>query len=386
MKKVMFYCQHTLGIGHLVRSMEIVRSLVKDFQVCFIDGGEAIEGFKIPPEVEIVNLTPIKTDTEFRQLNVIGSSQTIDKILENRKKRLLSVFEQYRPDILIIELFPFGRKKFTPELIPLVEAAKSTKTIVVSSLRDIAITKKDKISYEERVCKIMNQYFDVLLIHSDQKLIKLEESFERVKDIKSQVYYTGYVAQPSAVSRENKKQDKPTILVSVGGGRFGHDLLESVVKTAPILKQSIPHHFHVFTGPFIPEEIFTKLQNLAAGQTNITIEKYTSEFLSYMENAELSISMSGYNTTMNILMTGVKAIMMAFKGNGDREQTMRSEKLQQLGRVKVISSKDLEPEKLATKIIDYLEEQPTELQLDFGGAAKTTSYLHQLIERQKVVA
>ena len=37
MKKVMFYCQHTLGIGHLVRSMEIVRSLVKDFQVCFID-------------------------------------------------------------------------------------------------------------------------------------------------------------------------------------------------------------------------------------------------------------------------------------------------------------------------------------------------------------
>ncbi len=31
-KKVMFYCQHILGIGHLVRSLEIVRGLVQDYQ------------------------------------------------------------------------------------------------------------------------------------------------------------------------------------------------------------------------------------------------------------------------------------------------------------------------------------------------------------------
>ena len=385
----MFYCQHTLGIGHLIRSMEIVRLLVKDFQVCFIDGGEVIEGFKIPPEVEVVNLPPIKTDTEFKQLEASGSSQTIDEVLENRKNQLLSIFKQYQPDILIIELFPFGRKKFTPELIPLVEAAKLTKTIVVSSLRDIAITKKDKIAYEERVCQIMNQYFDVLLIHGDPQFIELEESFSRISDIKSQVYYTGYVAKPSEVSTENTivaKKEKPTILVSVGGGRFGHDLLESVVKTAPILKQSIPHHIQVFTGPFIPEEVFAKLQNLAEGQTNITIEKYTSDFLSYMQKAELSISMSGYNTTMNILMTGVKAMMMAFTGNGDREQTIRAEKLEKLGRIKIIRPQDLHPEKFAAQVIDYLDRQPTELHFDLKGAEKTADYLRQLLHQQELAA
>ena len=31
-KKVMFYCQHILGIGYLVRSLEIVRGLVQDYQ------------------------------------------------------------------------------------------------------------------------------------------------------------------------------------------------------------------------------------------------------------------------------------------------------------------------------------------------------------------
>ena len=389
MKKVMFYCQHTLGIGHLIRSMEIVRFLVKDFQVCFIDGGEVIEGFKIPPEVEVVNLPPIKTDPEFKQLEASGSSQTIDEVLENRKNQLLSTFKQYQPHILIIELFPFGRRKFTPELIPLLEAAKSTKIIVVSSLRDIVITKKDKIAYEERVCQIMNQYFDVLLIHGDPKLIGLEETFSRVSDIKSQVYYTGYVAKPPEVSTENTivaKKEKPTILVSVGGGRFGHDLLETVVKTAPILKQSIPHHIQVFTGPFIPEEVFAKLQNLAEGQTNITIEKYNYHFLSYMQNAELSISMSGYNTTMNILMTGVKAMMMAFTGNGDREQTIRAEKLEKLGRIKIIRPQDLHPEKLAAQVIDYLDRQPTELHFDCKGAEKTADYLRQLLYKREFAA
>ncbi len=389
MKKIMFYCQHTLGIGHLVRSMEIVRHLVKDFQVCFIDGGEVIEGFKIPPGVEVINLPPIKTDTEFKQLNAIGNSETIEDILENRKNQLLSIFARYRPDILIIELFPFGRKKFTPELIPLVEAAKSTKTIVVSSLRDISITKKDKIAHEERVCGIMNQYFDVLLIHSDRKLIALEESFSRVSDIKSQVYYTGYVAQQSEVSAEKSavaKKEKPIILVSVGGGRFGHDLLESVIETAPILKQNIPHHIQIFTGPFVPEEVFTKLKNKAKAQTNITIDKYTPNLIEYMEKADLSISMSGYNTTMNILTTGVKAMMMAFTGNSDREQTMRAEKLEKLGRIQMIRPEDLEPEKLASKIIEYLERQPKKLQLDFNGAEKTSAYLLQLLEKQKTIA
>ena len=43
MPKLMFYCQHILGMGHLIRSIEIVRGLISDFQICFINGGQVIE-------------------------------------------------------------------------------------------------------------------------------------------------------------------------------------------------------------------------------------------------------------------------------------------------------------------------------------------------------
>jgi predicted glycosyltransferase len=117
MQRLMFYCQHILGIGHIVRSMEIVRGLMKDFQICFINGGEIIEGFQIPDGIEVINIPAIKTDSEFKQLFVPEGFQTVDQALEHRRDLLLQAVQKFQPDVLVVELFPFGRRRFSSELI-----------------------------------------------------------------------------------------------------------------------------------------------------------------------------------------------------------------------------------------------------------------------------
>ncbi|HAX86222.1 MAG TPA: glycosyl transferase [Cyanobacteria bacterium UBA11370] len=380
MKKVMFYCQHILGMGHLVRSMEIVRGLSSNFQICFINGGEVIEGFEIPSSVQVVNIPAIKTDSEFQELEVVDSSLNLEQAQILRRNQLLNVFDQFQPDILIIELFPFGRRRFSFELIPLLEQAKVLETKVVCSLRDIVVTKQNQARHEEKICRLMNQYFDLLLIHGDPVFVKLEESFSRLDDLSCDVHYTGYVAQPLP---EVSESQKPIILATVGGGRFGHELLECVVKTAPILKKKLPHHIQMFTGPFIPEDVFVKLQNLAVNQTNITVERYTPQLLTYMKQADLSISMSGYNTTMNILRTGVRSLLLPFTGNNDQEQTIRAEKLGQLGVVDVLQPDDLQPIQFAKKVITCLSKKPHSISFDFNGVENTAAYLHQLVQKQE---
>ena len=124
MKKLMFYCQHILGMGHLIRSMEIVRSLTPDFEVCVINGGQVINGFKAPPSVRVINLLAIKSDSEFNELISVDPNLDIETVKAMRYQQLLTVLEAFRPDVLIIELFPFGRRRFSFELIPLIEAAK----------------------------------------------------------------------------------------------------------------------------------------------------------------------------------------------------------------------------------------------------------------------
>lgn len=389
MKKVMFYCQHILGMGHLVRSREIVRGLLGEYQVCFINGGEVIKEFPFPPAVEVVNIPAVKTNTEFQGLQPVDTSLSLDEVKQLRLEQLMGVFEKFQPDILIIELFPFGRRSFSFELIPLVEKAKAAGTKIVSSLRDIVVTKQNQERHEEKVCRLMNKYFDMLLIHGDRQFVELEESFSRVGDLNCQVHYTGYVTQPVPEINEKNKlslPDKPMILASVGGGRFGHELLRCIAKATPILEEALPHHIQMFTGPFMPEEVFDKLQEIVAGRTNITIDRYTSQFLAYMQQADLSISMSGYNTTMNILSTSVRAMILPFTGNNDREQTIRAKKLEKLGRVKAIAPEDLQPETFAHQIINYLQEEPNLMKFDFNGVANTAACIGKLFPKVEAAA
>lgn len=388
MKKLMFYCQHILGMGHLIRSMEIVRGLTDEFEVCFINGGEVIQGFPIPPTVQVVNLPGIKTDAEFRELQTVDSSLDLADVECDRKAQLLHILAAFQPDVLMVELFPFGRRRFSFELIPLLEAAKAGGVKIVSSLRDIVVTKQDRGRHEAKICRLMNQYFDQLLIHGDPKLHPLEDSFSRVKDLNCEVFYTGYVVQQqqdrlTLMDQISLNRAEPMILVSVGGGRFGHNLLQGMVGAAELLKGCIPHLIQMFAGPFIPEDLFWDLKQTGQDLSNLTIHRYTPNLMAYMEQADLSVNMSGYNTTMNILTTGVKALMLPFTGNDDQEQTMRVRRLEQLGRVQMLQAAEVTPERLAQRVQMALMQQPQapENDFDLDGVRKTALLVRALVEQ-----
>ncbi|MEL6382586.1 MAG: glycosyltransferase [Cyanobacteria bacterium J06626_18] len=386
MKKLLFYCQHILGMGHLIRSMEIVRGLTDEFEVCFINGGQVVKGFQAPPSVQVINLPAIKTDTEFRELQVVDSHLSLEDVQAFRQQRLLAVLEEFQPDVLMIELFPFGRRRFSFELIPLVESARAQGTKVVCSLRDIVVTKQDQTRHENKICRLMNQYFDQLLIHGDPTLHPLEESFTRVNDLDCDVHYTGYVVQRpentqiTLADQIALGKQAPMILVSVGGGRLGHELLDCVVETARLLEEQLPHHIQMFTGPFMPEEKFWDLKSAGRDRRNLYIHRYTPNLLAYMQQADLSISMAGYNTTMNILTTGVRAMMLPFTGNDDQEQTMRVKRLAQLGRVRQIHREDLTPERFAIAVMEQLQQYSTQLSINLDGVTKTAQLVKALVQ------
>ena len=143
MQKVMFYCQHILGMGHLIRSVEIVKGLIPDFRICFINGGKVIDEFVFPAEIEVVIIPAVQTDTEFNELRSVDDNLTMKEVEEKRTSILLDTCDRFQPDILIVELYPFGRRRFSFELIPLIEKAKSMGTKIVSSVRDIVVTKQN---------------------------------------------------------------------------------------------------------------------------------------------------------------------------------------------------------------------------------------------------
>ena len=388
MKRVAFYCQHVLGVGHLVRSTEIIRALRAHFSVLLISGGEPVDGFRFPPEVEVVNLPALQTDADFSELQVCSGSKSVDEIQHARKTMLLSVLDKFVPDAFVIELFPFGRKRFAFELIPALEHIhrRRDRAKVVCSLRDILVQKRDQNKHEERVCSIVNRYFDLVLVHGDPRFQKLDETFSRAGDLNCPIRYTGYVAQRSsetqAMGVKVATPAEPFILVTIGSGRYrnGQTLLRSVIEAAALLYHDLPHTFVIFAGPFIPDDEFLHLRELAAQQSNITLDRYTPDLLPYMNRADLSISMGGYNTIMNILSAGARAIVFPYTANDDQEQYIRAEKLHQLGVIDLIHPDALEPAKLAAVIRTALRKNPAHLECDLHGAEESTRFLKKLFQ------
>ncbi|MEL7314937.1 MAG: glycosyltransferase, partial [Cyanobacteria bacterium J06559_3] len=160
----------------------------------------------------------------------------------------------------------------------------------------------------------------------------------------------------------------------------GHELLDCVVETARLLEEQLPHHIQMFTGPFMPEEKFWDLKSAGRDRRNLYIHRYTPNLLAYMQQADLSISMAGYNTTMNILTTGVRAMMLPFTGNDDQEQTMRVKRLAQLGRVRQIHREDLTPERFAIAVMEQLQQYSTQLSINLDGVTKTAQLVKALVQ------
>jgi predicted glycosyltransferase len=386
-KKLMFYCQHVLGMGHFIRSAEIARGLVGSFDVCFLNGGEIIPGFDLPPEIEVIDLPPIKADAQFRDIHAVGSTANLDEIKSDRRQRILDEYRRLDPDILMIELYPFGRLKFAFELMPLLECAKSagSQTKVVCSLRDILVSKREQQRFEEEACRIVNQYYDLLLVHSDPRFQRLEETFPKVSELKCPIRYTGFVTQrlpqdPSPVAGSEK-----SIVVSIGGGRVGIELIECAIEAGRLIAEELPHELLIFTGPYLPETEYQQLQARIMGRSNVKLQRYTTEFTSYLRKAGLSISMAGYNTCLNILTTGVPAIVYPFMGNNNREQTIRADKLSELGIVEVIYPHELTPQLLAGKIRPALSKPRQAMRapaLELNGVANTSEALIELVSNR----
>ena len=94
MKRVLFYCQHVLGMGHLMRSLEIVRGL-NHFEVCFLNGGELAGGVDLPANVRVINLPVLQSDEDFRDIHS-ATGEDLETVKSRRAAMLLDAVADFR--------------------------------------------------------------------------------------------------------------------------------------------------------------------------------------------------------------------------------------------------------------------------------------------------
>ena len=377
--KIFVYCQHVWGVGHFFRIREIIQAL-QPHDVVLVTGGPEV-AVALPAHVRRYQLPVLQMQAD-KQL-VSADGRPAETVWTDRVARLNALFQQEAPDAFLVELYPLGRKAFRRELDPILADIRSGRLPacrVFSSVRDILVEKKDPAAYERRVCKALNRWFDAVLIHADPRVVALEDTFGAVVDIRIPLVYTGFVVRsgPDRSARRRVRQalnipvDETLIVVSAGGGRSGYPLLSGLIAAHEHLDAKRPLRMVVFTGPYLAAAQKRELR--AAAGPGVAIQDFSPDFTAWLAAADLSVSMAGYNTCMNLLTAGVPALVWPFEG--DREQPLRAERLSKAGYLSVLRTTDLRPSRLARRLEEALQRQPRPASgIDLDGARHTARYI-----------
>lgn len=374
MMRVLIHVQHLLGTGHVQRAALVARALIAEgAEVTLVTGGMPLPGFSLDGG-RIVQLPPLKaTDASFRTLVGPDDRPLDDAMRAERRRLVLDAFVDTRPDLVMTETYPFGRRALRFELEPLIDAVRAARPrpILVASIRDILVSKPDPAKRQAMVDRFLADY-DRLLVHADPRLIRLEGSLPEADQLAARIAYTGFVA-PVGVA-PNAETPSGEVVVSAGGGVVGAALLNAALAARPLTRYARTP-WRLITGRNLPEADFLALA-LRAG-SGVVVERFRTDLPALFTRAALSISQAGYNTAIELLQARVPMVLVPFAEAAETEQTLRARLLTEAGVAQMVEADALNPVSLA-QAIDRAQ-APSPLPVDLDGARTSARMIMQMV-------
>ena len=304
--RLMFHVQHLLGIGHLRRAATLSRHFAAaGYDTVLTSGGAPVPGLDIGTS-RLVQLPPVRATDKLFKVLVDDSGAAIDDAFKARRAEMLvDTLRRQEPDILFIELFPFGRRQLRFELMPLVEAAKALPKPprVVSSVRDILVQSPKPERVAEMV-DLFGRYFDDVLVHGDAAFIPFSRTFPEHARLADRTHHTGYVidglpkpGQSSDVGRGDRvgrRQRRRPPLTALRGARGpGCATWRGASSAGTACRRKISRLARACR---------------ACRRRGIVVERARGG-TTMLANCVLSISQGGYNTIIETLSVADRAVI-----------------------------------------------------------------------------
>jgi predicted glycosyltransferase len=380
--RLLFHCQHSLGLGHLVRSLALADGLASEFDVTLLNGGRLPEGTVVPDGVELVDLPSLGHDAQHRLVSH-SPGRSVEAVQRARARLVLETFHRVVPDVVVVELYPFGRRKFEFELRPLLDAAAGApcRPLVLSSVRDILVGRDDGGRHDERAVSLANGRLHAVLVHSDPVFARFEESFRPATRLGVPVHHTGFVVPPR---REARRPVQRRLLVSAGGGMVGEGLLRVAADAAPALHARTGLTTTLVAGPFLPAPARRQLRS-RQGRV-LELADRVDDLCGEVAASTASLSQAGYNTTLDVVRAGRPAVVVPYADGGEDEQTRRAERMAALGVLRAVPATELTPARLVDEVVAAIAAPPPAVALDLTGRERSTEIVAELVASRRRAA
>ncbi len=360
--RVAVYSHDTYGLGHLTRSVRLARGVVEAFpgsSVLILSGSPIAHRFAFPPGVDYVKLpSVVKSGPD----TYVARDLSISKrdIRRMRAQLIADAVGHFRPHVLLVDNVPLGMKG---ELLPTLKRLKRHRpdTAIHLNLRDI-LDEPDVI----RAAWTANGTYEALgTLYDEVHVFGCRSIFDSVAAYglpEEKTAFLGYVAPLSVNGTEvtplpPAEPGRARVLVTIGGGGDGAEILRAVVELQRSLGKASPYQFHVITGPLMDAETQRELTQKLIDVTGVTSHTYVEGLPTWMAQCDLVLSMGGYNTLCEVLAVARRSVVVP-RVYPRREQEMRARAFEARELLDVLLPQDVSAESIDALLQRSLNARP----------------------------
>ena len=374
--RVLCHAQHLSGIGHFVRMHAIAKGLADAHDVVLVDGGRPVPRARGHGPRRL----PLPRLARREGRLCAGPGGSVEDALGERAARLAEAASKLRPDVVLVDHYPFSKWELEREIAAAAEAARRARpgVRVLCSLRDVVRRTRfedaSQADFEASVLERLGAHFDGVLVHADPAFTRIEDHFGRAAELPVPVHYTGFVQEVSGATRV--RPDGRIAVLSCGGGARSVSFLSAAIAGFRRLASGEARgalELQVFPGPS-PSADETRALRAAARGGPVRLRAFSPDFAGWLRASELSISRAGYNTTVQLLAAGVRAVVVPDPDMSD--QAWRARRLAELGLATAVLGAPADAAAIAAALAEaWAGPRPPAHGLDLDGVGGTRALL-----------
>jgi predicted glycosyltransferase len=337
MRRVLLYCHNVEGLGHIARTVRIAEALNDrgGTQVVIVTGCRFLTQFR--------ERVAHRAGLDFHPLpwlahgggGLVGDGgQRSSVVLAERERSICSFARSWQPHVFVADHNPAG---LSGELWPTLETARRERwpTKFVWGARDIWDSPAFLARLQRRIRRFRLteclEHYDAVMAYSDARWIDTLAFYEGQLRLPRDRHAVGVVAP--LVSAQTGVNTRARLVLAMGGGSYGHRLIELVWQEVKDLVRHGRADLRVVLGPHADPLVPAMIDWEEAGVAVVRDTPVEAVIL----DADLTISTAGYGTAYTVVQGPRRNIFIPLPGDG-QEQSFRATKLASLPGIAMVDA------------------------------------------------
>jgi predicted glycosyltransferase len=352
------YSLDTFGLGHLRRCRTIAHYLVSQFRglhVLIISGSPIAGAFDFRARVEFVKIPSVVKEPGGTYVSH-NRHIDLDEAMLMRRSIIRETAETFQPDIVIVDKEPLG---LNGELEDTISYLKTRGTTLVLGLREVIDSPRllaQEWAQRDVLRKIATLY-DMVWVYGPAGFWDPFSGLDVPSGLRNRIRFVGFLRRALPASLvSNHEPHGEYILVTVGGGGCGADLIDNVL-SAYQHDNSMPHRALVVMGPFMPADRREALWAKAKTIPSIDIIQFDNRLETLIAGARAVVGMGGYNTFCEVLSFDKPALLVPRTAPRE-EQLLRVQRGAELGLIDMLRPEEAAKPELFMPMLRNLHTRP----------------------------